>query len=460
MKGPGEIRILSATGILGSGFREETLKRAMALKPDFIGADSGSTDPGPYYLGSGETLFSDSAYKRDLRLILLAARAARIPAIIGSACTAGTDAQLERLVGIAHEIAHEEKLAFRLAAIRSEQDRAYLKTKLMEGKIAPLANAPRLDEQVIDRSAHIVGMCGIEPYTEALQSGAEVIIAGRSSDTSIFAALPVMRGFSPAIVWHAAKILECGAACVVQRKYPDCMFATVTNDAFVVEPPNPDYRCDPASIASHNLYENSTPYELTEPSGVLDTLHAKYEAVSDRAVRVSGSAFRPAERYTIKLEGAELAGFQSLIVGAVRDPIILRQFDSWLEGLMAAVKERIRAVFGQDIESRYRFDVRVFGKNAAMGRLEPETRIGHEVGLLFQVTAQSQELATSLMKSVGHIAVHYPVPEWSGLITSIAYPYSPPEIARGPSYRFNLNHVVEPASPLEMFRIEYHTVGG
>ena len=89
-----EIRVLSATGILGSGFREETLKRAMALKPDFIGADSGSTDPGPHYLGSGETLFSDSAYKRDLRLILLAARAAKIPAIIGSACTAGTDGQL------------------------------------------------------------------------------------------------------------------------------------------------------------------------------------------------------------------------------------------------------------------------------------------------------------------------------------------------------------------------------
>jgi hypothetical protein len=34
-----EIRVLSATGILGSGFREETMKRAMTLKPDFIGAD-------------------------------------------------------------------------------------------------------------------------------------------------------------------------------------------------------------------------------------------------------------------------------------------------------------------------------------------------------------------------------------------------------------------------------------
>jgi ribosome modulation factor len=453
-----EIRVLSATGMLGSGFREETLLRGMALRPDFIGVDSGSTDAGPYYLGTGETQFSGSAYRRDLRLILLAARAAKIPAIVGSACTAGADAQVERLVKIARDIAREEKLNFKLAVIYSEQKRDYLKHKLRAGRIKPLANAPKLDEAVIDRSAHIVGMCGIEPYIEALANGAEVIIAGRSSDTSIFAAMPVMRGYNPATVWHAAKILECGAACVVLRKYPDCMFATVSNDSFTVEPPNPDYRCDPASIASHNLYENSTPYELVEPSGVLDTFAAKYEALSERAVKVSGSTFRPAERYTIKLEGAELAGYQSLIIGSVRDPIILRQFDSWLEGLLKAARDRIRAVYGADIGAKYRLDVRVFGRNATMGKLESATSIGHELGLLFQVTADTQELATGLAKSVGHIAVHYPVPEWTGLITSIAFPYSPAELERGASYRFNMNHVVEPDSPLEMFGIDYQNV--
>ncbi len=453
-----EIRILSATGILGSGFREATLQRAMTLKPDFIGADSGSTDPGPYYLGSGETLFSDSAYKRDLRLMLLAGRAAKVPVIVGSACTAGTDAQVDRLVGIAREIAREEKLTFKLAAIRCEQDKVYLKRKLREGKVTPLANAPVFDEDVIDRSTHIVGMAGIEPFVEALENGADVVIAGRSSDTSIFSAMPMMRGLNPATVWHAAKILECGAACVVERKYPDCMFATIRDDHFIVDPPNPDYRCDPASIASHNLYENSTPYELVEPSGVLNTVAAKYEAISDRAVKVSGSTFKHAQRYTIKLEGAELAGYQSIIIGSVRDPIILRQLDSWLAGLLTAARDRVTAVYGAGIEKKYKLDVRVFGKNATMGALEPETSIGHEVGLLFQVTADTQELATSIVKSVSHIAVHYPVPEWTGLITSIAYPYSPAEIARGASYRFNVNHVVEPATPLEMFRIEYEKV--
>jgi hypothetical protein len=453
-----EIRVVSATGILGSGFREDTLKRAMALKPDFIGADSGSTDPGPYYLGSGETLFSESAYKRDLRLMLMAGRAAKIPVIVGSACTSGNDPQVERLVRIANEIAREENLSFKLGVVHSEQNKDYLKRKLREGRIKPLANAPRFDEAVIDRSAHIVGMAGIEPFVEALENGADVVIAGRSSDTSIFSAIPVMKGFNPATVWHAAKILECGAACVVMRKYPDCMFATITNDSFTVEPPNPEYRCDPASIASHNLYENGTPYELVEPSGVLDTFSAKYEAISDRAVRVSGSTFKHAERYTIKLEGAELAGYQSLIIGTVRDPIILRQLDSWLTGLNKAAKDRIAAVFGEGIEKKYQYEVRVLGRDATMGPLESDLSVGHEVGLLFQITAETQQLANSLMKSVSHIAVHYPVPEWTGLITGIAYPYSPSEIARGPSYRFNMNHVVEPASPLEMFSIDYQKV--
>jgi hypothetical protein len=140
----------------------------------------------------------------------------------------------------------------------------------------------------------------------------------------------------------------------------------------------------------------------------------------------------------------------------VRDPIILRQLDSWLAGLNKAARDRIAAVFGTD--SQYQLEVRVFGRNATMGPLESDLSVGHEVGLLFQITARSQDFANALMKSVSHIAVHYPVPEWTGLITSIAYPYSPAEITRGPSYRFNMNHVVEPASPLEMFSIDYQSV--
>ena len=73
-------------------------------------------------------------------------------------------------------------------------------------------------------------------------AGADVILAGRASDTAIFAAYPTLHGFSEGLAWHAGKILECGAAAVVNRTAPDCMFAWLRRDHFEVEAPNPALR--------------------------------------------------------------------------------------------------------------------------------------------------------------------------------------------------------------------------
>jgi hypothetical protein len=100
-----EIRIVSPTSILGAGFRADSFERAMEWKPDVIACDGGSTDPGPYFLGSGELYFSRDSIKRDLELMLLAARAADIPLLIGTAVGAGTDVQLAVAVEVAQETA-------------------------------------------------------------------------------------------------------------------------------------------------------------------------------------------------------------------------------------------------------------------------------------------------------------------------------------------------------------------
>src|SRR5688572_11257224 len=86
-----EIRILSPTGVCGSGFVESSFERALAQKPHVIGCDGGSTDPGPAYLGSGRTAFPKEAIRRDLRLMLLGARRLKIPLLIGSAGTGGNE---------------------------------------------------------------------------------------------------------------------------------------------------------------------------------------------------------------------------------------------------------------------------------------------------------------------------------------------------------------------------------
>src|SRR5262249_49921543 len=182
---------------------------------------------------------------------------------------------------------------------------------------------------------HIVGMMGVEPIQEALSAGAQIVIAGRSSDTSIFSAMPLMEGHSPAVVWHMAKILECGAAAVAGRTAPDSMMAVLHEDNFEVFPLRDDYRCTPQSVASHTLYENADPFELTEPSGTLRTNNARYEALSNRVVRVSGSEFAHAPQYTIKLEGVRQVGYSTIVMGGVRDPYILADMDSSLAQLAA-----------------------------------------------------------------------------------------------------------------------------
>ena len=100
-----EIRVLAATGVLGAGFKVESLNRGIALKPTFIACDAGSTDSGPAYLGSGKPKLSQEACARDLRLLLKARDALGVPLIIGSCGTSGRDVGVDWMAQLAREIA-------------------------------------------------------------------------------------------------------------------------------------------------------------------------------------------------------------------------------------------------------------------------------------------------------------------------------------------------------------------
>ena len=456
-----EMRILAPTGVMGSGFLESSFDAGLARQPHFIGCDAGSTDPGPHCLGAGQTAFAREAIKRDLRLMLLGARRLEVPLLVGSCGTAGADVHLALVRAVLLEIAGAESLRFRLALIHAEQDKDYLRWRLREGRIKPLHPAPAFDDGTIERSGRIVGMMGTEPYLEALDQGADVVLAGRSSDTAIFAGLPMRHGFPAGVAWHAAKILECGAASVTRRKSPDCLFATIVEDHFVVEPLDPELRCTPQSIAAHTLYENADPFLIKECSGTIDTREARYSALDDRRVKVTNSGFIPADVYTVKLEGAEKVGYQSVIFGSIRDPYIIRQIDDWVARLGDAIGRRVRDVFGDRLgDDQYCLEIRIYGKNGTMGSLEPvKNSHAHELCLLIETTAPSQELANALATIIRHQALHLPVPEWSGLITALACPYNPAHLERGAVYQFNVNHVVEPDDPYEMFPLEIVDIG-
>ncbi|MEA2683690.1 MAG: hypothetical protein QOK05_2018 [Chloroflexota bacterium] len=456
-----EVRTIAPSGAIGAGFDEAAFWNMMEReRPQFIGCDSGSTDPGPFALGSGTSHWGRIAYKRDLRIMMAAALKYDVPLLIGSAGTAGADPNLAWLRDIALEIAREDGHHFKLALIHAEQDRDYLKRRLREGRIKPLKPVMEISEELIDRCAHIVGMMGIEPFLAALEGGAQVVLAGRASDTSIFSAIPIREGLPPGLVWHAAKVLECGGASAVRTTAAglDGMFARITKDYIEFEPVNPLLECSPVSVAAHTLYENRSPSALVEPSGTLDVSDAVYEAVNDRVVRVRGSRFIPAADYTIKLEGAEQIGYQTFVIGGIRDPGILRQFDSWLAEVKERAARRVNDIFSGNAPE-YQVNFRVYGRDGVLGDMEPVNRLeGHEACVLIEAVAPAQDQASAIVHAYAHIALHHPIPQWSGLITTLAYPYAPSSIERGAIYRFNLNHVVLPDNPLEMFPIEFADV--
>jgi hypothetical protein len=247
---------------------------------------------------------------------------------------------------------------------------------------------------------------------------------------------------------------------VVQRKRPDSIMAWIRDDHFDVEPMDLDVHCTPQSVASHTLYENADPFLITEPDGTLDSHGSRYEALNDRAVRVHGSRFHRAERGTIKLEGAELDGYQAIIIGGVREPFIIRQLDSWLAAMQEKFAARVEEMFGGRLgRDDYDIHVRIYGRDGVMGKLEPLAhQVGHEVCLLFTITTAEEAATDAIAKTFAHFALHYPIPEWRGLISGIAFPMAPSHVNRGPVYRFNLNHVVVPDNPMEMFRTEFMEV--
>jgi len=453
-----EIRFVAAAGVLGAGVSAGALEEAMTMRPDFIACDAGTTDAGPFALGSGQPAFSREAVKADLALMMEAGRRAGVPVIVGSVGTAGTDSQVEWTLEIVREIVRAGGMELRIGSIRSEQDPEFIVRMLDEGRLGPIDPAPEIDAAAIRRSTHVVGMMGVEPIQRAVSAGADLVVAGRASDSALFAAIPILRGFPAGLAWHAGKVMECGTvACETYGK--GVMFATLRDDHFVVRPIGPGLRCTPQSVAAHSLYENADPYLFPESSGTLDLTRAVYEPDGATGVRVSGAEFHPADRYSVKLEGAELTGFSTVMVGGIRDPFVLRQLDRWMAEVEAAIGASVTSVMGLSADS-YRTAVHVYGRNGVMGELEPEHGSPPtEVGIVYEVLAPSQELATKIAQLARQPWLHQPIPEWSGGITTMAYLHNPPQLERGPVYRFNLHHVAYPRTELEMFRIEVVEAG-
>lgn len=431
-------RILVPSGVLGLGFDRKALADGVLLKPDLIAIDGGSTDSGPAYLGTGKSKYAHAVTTGEWRELLDARHAAGCPLVIGSAGTCGVDAQVNSMLEITRGWSDEHGVPLRIATLCTEITPRTVLTSIEQDRLSPLGSIA-VNQSLVDAIAdctHIVALAGAEPIAAALAAGADVVIAGRTTDTALFAALPIARGADPGAAWHAAKTVECGALCSTAPA-SGVVIVDIDDTGFTVNALGDGAVCTPYTISAHMLYENTDPVVLYEPGGHLDVSYARY-VESGSGVRVTGSQWITDDRYTVKLEGARRLGQQCSSLVLVREPRYVEHIDRWCHTLEARLREDVARHLGA---IDYTLELRRIGRDATLGAAEFDTRTPVEIGVLLLVTAASDELALSIAQLANPLLLHHGLPEDTSM-PSFAFPYTPAETPRGSVFAFCLDHVM------------------
>ncbi|KAF5034800.1 hypothetical protein SDC9_33637 [bioreactor metagenome] len=447
-----EMRILSPTAILGYGFPMESFKEGMKRKPHVIAVDAGSTDPGPYYLGAGKSFTDKNSVKRDLAIMIPAAIEAGIPVIIGTAGGSGGRPHVDLTIEIVKEIAKEQSLTFKLAVIQSEFDKEFVKEKIRKGDISPLFPAKEISEADVEESVRIVAQMGEEPFIKALEGGANVILAGRSYDPSVFSALAIKEGFDKGLAIHLGKILECAAIAASPGSGSDCMFGYLRKDGFVLEPLSPIRKCTTLSVAAHTLYEKTNPYILPGPGGAINLHESSFTQIADNMVEVKGSKFVPTEEYFVKLEGVRRVGFRTISCAAAKDPVMISQIDKIVE----SVKERVKNNFEHYGITDFFLDFKIYGKNGVMAMFPNlEQQVSHELMIIIEAVAPTQDQADTICGFARSTMLHYGYEGRISTAGNLAFPFSPSDCKVGEVFEFNVYHLMRVDDPAELFPVNY-----
>ncbi len=453
-----ELRVLSPTAILGYGFPVESFEEGMKRAPHIIAVDAGSTDPGPYYLGAGKSFTDNNSVKRDLEIIIPAALEAGIPVIIGSAGGSGARPHVALTLELIKEIAHDKGLTFKLAVIQSELDKELIREKLRAGEVEPLFPAKELTEKDLDEAVHIVAQMGEEPYIQALEVGADVILGGRSYDPSLFAALAIKNGFDKALALHMGKILECAAIAALPGSGSDSMFGYLQRDGFILEPLSPLRKCTPLSVSAHTLYEKSNPYVLPGPGGALDLHGCTFTPVGDNKVKVAGTKFVPTEGYFVKLEGVRKVGYRTISCAGVMDPVMIAKIDD----ITAEVKKRVKNNFEHYGIQEFFLDFKIYGKGAVSlfhatgdttgGKANNESvSMPNELMIIIEAVAATREQANTICGFARSTLLHYGYEGRVATAGNLAFPFSPSDAEMGEVFEFNIYHLMKVDDPVSLF---------
>lgn len=429
------LKILSPCGILGYGFPDESLNKAIEIGVDAIIVDAGSTDAGPHKLAENVSIVSRVSLENDMRRIIKASRVMGVPLIIGSSGGSGTNKNVDDTYKLVKEILKSEKLDANINLIYTQMSNELVKAKNAQNKIHPLSkNTMDLDDKIIDQMLNIVGQISHDNIIVALENDADIIICGRTYDPAIFAGFAKHQGYDLALGYHLGKILECGAICCVPGSARDCVIGTLYDEYFTVESMNTERQCTVKSVAAHTFYEKNHPYILHGPGTILNLENTIFEQIGEK-VKVSGSTIELVAN-TVKIEGAELVGYRTLVIAAICDEVLINQ----LEKVESAVLDQVQTTYKYECGQDYKVNFINYGKNA-LG-CHTQTIESQEVCVVIDVLAKSQEIANSICASLRSTFLHFGFENRRSTSGNLAFPFAPSDIPAGPVYKFSGYHLI------------------
>ena len=459
-----KVSLLVSTGNLGDNIIEKgTFYEGVKRDIDFFGADAGTADAGPTFLGADKPHNPIEWERHDLEITLVESRKKKVPMIVGSSSTTGTDRGVNLYADIIRSVAKERKMEpFTMALIYSELSIDMLRERVRRGETEPLGASFPLTDEVLDNTTYVTASMGIEQITHALEKGADVIIAGRACDDAVLAAYPIFKGFDKGISLHMGKAAECASLVCWPQKVKESIIATVYDDHFTIEPLHPDQQATPHSVAAHSMYERTNPFVQALPGGILDMHNSKYEALTDRICKVSGSVFVPSPdgSYKVKLEGAGEAGHRVYHFVGIRDTRAIEHLDL----ILADTRKKVSEIIGPHRDGLYELYFHTYGKDAIMRENEPVVKTSsHEVAIVIEVISKDLELATSVVKCAKFRFFYMSYPgQMNSSGGSVALLTDEPLFPKNKCYQWTVDHLVTLKDPLdpEIFRYTFETVSG
>ena len=337
------------------------------------------------------------------------------------------------------------------AVIYAYIDKEIIRENIENGNVEPLGtNVLPLTKEVLKDTTGVVAQMGVEPIIKAIKTGAQIIICGRAYDPAIFAAFGISKGFNPALSYHVGKILECGALCCDPGTTKDCMIGEIHKDYFDIYSPNQDRYCSPTSVAAHTFYEKDHPFLLHGPGVIQDLSECEFIKIDENRVRIKGSKLHISKDYKIKLEGARKVAYRTFVIAGVRDPLLIKQ----IEEVEELVKQSVITQYSEIDKDSYKIGFYNYGKDGVMGELETNKSISHELGIMFEVIANTQDLASAICASLRSTFMHYGYVGRKSTAGNLAFPFAPSDVEFGPVFEFSVYHLMKVENPTSLFPIE------